>query len=130
MIGPTPRQLDVVEAIRVLTEREGIPPTIREIGQFVGIRSTNCVHQHLDSLRRKGLVTWDTVSTYGGGPKARTLRLVTVPVVVVPEPPKRRIHRINPANFFRVARCELCDRDTLTHDSECSSCGARMRGAA
>lgn len=51
---PTERQLQVLRALYDLTEMRG--PTIRELGDKLGIRSTNGVNAHLKALERKGLV--------------------------------------------------------------------------
>ena len=37
-------------------ERKKIPPTVREIGAAVGLRSTSTVHMHLQNLAAKGLI--------------------------------------------------------------------------
>jgi repressor LexA len=50
----TPRQRSIYEYIRGHTLRHGYPPTIREIGEHFGIRSTNGVNDHLKALERKG----------------------------------------------------------------------------
>ena len=41
--GLTPRQRKVLEVIRDSVERRGYPPTIREIGEAVGLSSTSSV---------------------------------------------------------------------------------------
>ena len=50
----TPRQQAIYEYIRGHTLRYGYPPSIREIGEHFGIRSTNGVSDHLKALQRKG----------------------------------------------------------------------------
>lgn len=50
----TPRQQEVLKVIETKIEREGYPPTIREIGDRLGISSTNGVNDHLKALERKG----------------------------------------------------------------------------
>lgn len=37
----------------------GVPPTIREIGQVVGLKSTSSVHANLDTLEKKGYIVRD-----------------------------------------------------------------------
>lgn len=37
----------------------GVPPTIREIGQAVGLKSTSSVHANLDTLEKKGYIVRD-----------------------------------------------------------------------
>jgi repressor LexA len=60
MKGLTERQRAVLEYIQRSTEDSGYPPTIREIGEALGIRSTNGVNDHLKALERKGVLQRDT----------------------------------------------------------------------
>ena len=62
----TDRQQEVLDFIQTSIERDGYPPTIREIGAELGIRSTNGVNDHLKALERKGYINRD-------GAKSRTL---------------------------------------------------------
>src|SRR5229473_8332981 len=50
----TDRQKEILHLILKETEVHGFPPTIREIGHEMGIRSTNGVNDHLKALERKG----------------------------------------------------------------------------
>ena len=50
----TDRQKQILEFIVRETESRGYPPTIREIGEEMDIRSTNGVNDHLKALERKG----------------------------------------------------------------------------
>lgn len=50
----TERQRLVLEFIHKCIEDNGYPPTIREIGRYMNIRSTNGVNDHLRALERKG----------------------------------------------------------------------------
>ena len=50
----TDRQQQVLEYIRTSIADRGYPPTLREIGAHMGIRSTNGVNDHLRALERKG----------------------------------------------------------------------------
>ena len=54
--GLTPRQRKVLEVIKESVERRGYPPTIREIGQAVGLTSTSSVSHQLQTLQRKGFL--------------------------------------------------------------------------
>ena len=53
----TPRQHEILEVIRDLTEDAGYPPTIREIGAAVGLGSPSSVHHHVRVLEAAGLVS-------------------------------------------------------------------------
>lgn len=50
----TDRQREILTFILKETENRGFPPTIREIGEEMDIRSTNGVNDHLKALERKG----------------------------------------------------------------------------
>jgi repressor LexA len=53
----TDRQKEILTFIQRTTEERGFPPTIREIGEEMDIRSTNGVNDHLKALERKGYLT-------------------------------------------------------------------------
>jgi repressor LexA len=53
----TERQSQILNFIVRETENRGFPPTIREIGEEMDIRSTNGVNDHLKALERKGYLT-------------------------------------------------------------------------
>lgn len=55
----TPRQRRVLEVIRDWVERYGYPPSVREIGDAVGLASTSSVHHQLRALERKGFLRRD-----------------------------------------------------------------------
>jgi repressor LexA len=50
----TDRQKAVLDYISKSIEKHGYPPTLREIGEHMGIRSTNGVNDHLKALEKKG----------------------------------------------------------------------------
>jgi repressor LexA len=63
MLGLTDRQLEVLRFIARQIEDRGYPPTIREIGEALDIRSTNGVNDHLKALERKGYLQRDPVKS-------------------------------------------------------------------
>lgn len=65
--GLTERQQMVLDFIRQSIADRGYPPTLREIGAKMGIRSTNGVNDHLRALERKGYLTREDM-------KSRALR--------------------------------------------------------
>src|SRR5579862_5463971 len=67
MQGLTQRQQMVLDFIRQSIHDRGYPPTLREIGAQMGIRSTNGVNDHLRALERKGYLTREDM-------KSRALR--------------------------------------------------------
>ena len=63
----TDRQEMVLQYIESSIADRGYPPTLREIGNFMGIRSTNGVNDHLRALERKGYLAREDM-------KSRALR--------------------------------------------------------
>lgn len=69
MQGLTKRQEQTLDFIRQSIGERGYPPTLREIGEYMGIRSTNGVNDHLRALERKGYLRREDM-------KSRALKLV------------------------------------------------------
>lgn len=69
---PSPRQVQILQAILGLTKRKGYPPTMREIGDAVGLRSPSTVYAHLTRLRELGYVAYELT-------KPRSLRVLVQP---------------------------------------------------
>ena len=57
--GLTTRQRKVLEVIREAVERRGYPPSVREIGEAVGLTSTSSVAHQLKVLQTKGFLRRD-----------------------------------------------------------------------
>ncbi len=55
----TDRQRQILEFIRAEIHRRGFPPSVREIGEAVGLSSSSTVHAHLAALETKGFVRRD-----------------------------------------------------------------------
>ncbi|MCM3024235.1 transcriptional repressor LexA [Heyndrickxia ginsengihumi] len=53
------RQLDILNFIKEEVKTKGYPPSVREIGQAVGLASSSTVHGHLARLESKGLIRRD-----------------------------------------------------------------------
>jgi repressor LexA len=77
----TERQRRILEVIRAFTVDHGYPPSVREIGERVGLSSSSTIHAHLKALERRGLISRDPT-------KPRALRSGSIPpaadAVVVP----------------------------------------------
>jgi repressor LexA len=52
----TSRQERILHFVEAFRSEHGYPPSIREIGEYFGIRSTNGVSDHLRALERKGFL--------------------------------------------------------------------------
>ena len=57
--GLTPRQRKILEVIREAVDRRGYPPSVREIGESVGLTSTSSVAYQLKTLETKGFLRRD-----------------------------------------------------------------------
>jgi repressor LexA len=68
-VEPTARQREILDFVNDHCDRHGYPPTVREIGQAVGLTSSSTVHAHLGNLERLGLLRRDPT-------KPRALELV------------------------------------------------------
>lgn len=68
---PTRRQALVLAYVAAFTAERGYAPTLREIGDGLGIASVNAVSQHLFYLRKKGRLAWEDG-------KQRTMRVLEV----------------------------------------------------
>ncbi|EIT86884.1 LexA repressor [Fictibacillus macauensis ZFHKF-1] len=53
------RQLDILDFIKEEVNAKGYPPSVREIGEAVGLASSSTVHGHLSRLEKKGLIRRD-----------------------------------------------------------------------
>ena len=65
----TDRQARILEYIRYQNKVRNYPPSVREIGEAVGLSSSSTVHNHLNQLERRGLIRRDPS-------KSRTVQLV------------------------------------------------------
>jgi repressor LexA len=64
----TARQQRILDVIAETVQARGYPPTVREIGDAVGLTSSSSVHAQLANLERKGLLRKDPTK-----PRAMTL---------------------------------------------------------
>lgn len=84
--GLTERQRQVLQFIKDEIRQKGYPPSVREIGEAIGLSSSSTVHGHMARLEEKGFIRRDptkpraieVLDEPGGPPKKRT---ITVPLV-------------------------------------------------
>lgn len=55
----TPRQQAIFQFIKDEVSKRGYPPSVREIGEAVGLRSSSTVHAHLEKIEEKGYIRRD-----------------------------------------------------------------------
>lgn len=56
MTNKSTKQLDILKFIYEKQQQRGYPPTVREIGDGVGLASSSTVHGHLTRLQDKGFI--------------------------------------------------------------------------
>ncbi len=52
----TKKQKQIYDYIRAVLSQKGYPPSVREIGEAVGLNSPSTVHFHLNTLEREGYI--------------------------------------------------------------------------
>lgn len=85
------RQLQILDFIKKEVKEKGYPPSVREIGEAVGLASSSTVHEHLNKLERKGYIRRDpskprAIEILDGERRGNVdgieaVRTVTVPIV-------------------------------------------------
>jgi REP element-mobilizing transposase RayT len=81
----TGQQHKVLAFVSDFLEKHGFPPTLREIGDGVGLVNISAVRGHLSSLAKKGYIT-------RAADKARSIQIVRPPSAV--SRVKRRLHEV------------------------------------
>jgi repressor LexA len=97
--GLTPRQRRILEVIREWVERLGYPPSVREIGEAVGLTSTSSVAHQLRALERKGYLRRDP-----NRPRAVGVRPADNPPDTTEETPNGELTRPHPVFVPVVGR--------------------------
>jgi repressor LexA len=77
--GTTEKQLRILDVIRQFTAEMGYPPSVREIGERVGLSSSSTVQSHLKTLERRGLLRRDPTKPRALVPADMVLRAVAPP---------------------------------------------------
>lgn len=72
----TERQRRILDVIRAFTVEHGYPPSVREIGERVGLSSSSTIHAHLKALEARGFISRDPT-------KPRALRSAATPEALV-----------------------------------------------
>jgi repressor LexA len=82
----TERQQQILDFIRQTIETKGYPPSVREIGEAIGLSSSSTVHGHLDKLGKLGLLRRDptkprAIEVVGQRFNRERSRTMTIPVI-------------------------------------------------
>ena len=59
MTGLSAKQQEILEYLKKEVRMKGYPPSVREICDAIGFKSTSTVHAHLSSLEKKGFIRKD-----------------------------------------------------------------------
>ncbi|MCT4794304.1 transcriptional repressor LexA [Exiguobacterium alkaliphilum] len=70
------RQQQILDFIKDEVRTKGYPPSVREIGEAVGLASSSTVHGHLDRLEKRGLIRRDKT-------KPRAIEILSDDTVVI-----------------------------------------------
>ncbi|HLO04013.1 MAG TPA: transcriptional repressor LexA, partial [Symbiobacteriaceae bacterium] len=84
--GLSERQRQIVDFIRSTIENKGYPPSVREIGEAIGLSSSSTVHGHLDKLAKLGVIRRDptkprAIELIGEKLTRERTRTMTIPVI-------------------------------------------------
>jgi len=82
----TPREESILKMIQESVQRRGYPPSVREIGQAVGLSSSSTVHNYLKRLEAKGCLRRDptkprALELLDKSAPEKTPRYIAVPVL-------------------------------------------------
>ena len=108
----TSKQQQIYDYILSFSEEHGYPPSIREIGEHVGLKSPSTVHFHLKGLEAAGLITkaegkTRAITVSGHHPSA--------PAEV--EPPRDRIPVVGNVAAGSPILAQECVEDYLTFET-------------
>lgn len=110
----SPKQQQVYDCIVSFQAGHGYPPSVREIGEAVGLKSPSTVHFHLKGLEEKGLIT-----KAEGKTRAITLSFPQGRAVAEETDPLRnRVPVVGSVAAGAPILAEECVEDYLTFDTE------------
>lgn len=119
MAGLSKMQQKIYDYIAATVQRQGYPPSVREIGEAVGLKSPSTVHFHLKHMEEKGVIQ-------KGSGKGRAIAL-TVPVTAGPvetaaveevDPGRDRIPIVGNVAAGTPILAQECIEDYLTFATE------------
>lgn len=107
----TPKQQQIYDYIVSFSEEHGYPPSVREIGEYVGLKSPSTVHFHLKGLETAGLITKAEGKT----------RAITVSAAhsasAQPEPPRDKIPVVGNVAAGSPILAQECVEEYLTFET-------------
>ena len=110
----TVKQQRIYDFIQVFTAQHGYPPSVREIGAAVGLKSPSTVHFHLKGLEEAGMI----VKAEG---KTRAITLAAPPVRHEAQEQNPRVNQIPVVGNVAAGSpilAEECIEEYLTFDTQ------------
>ena len=107
----TPKQQQIYDFIVSFTVQNGYPPSVREIGEAVGLKSPSTVHFHLKGIEAAGLI-----SKAEG--KTRAITLSGGVSVAEHDNPTDRVPVVGSVAAGSPILAEECIEDYLTFDTQ------------
>ena len=114
MVKLTPKQQQIYDYILSFTAQHGYPPSVREIGAAVGLKSPSTVHFHMKGLEEAGVI----VKAEG---KTRAITIPAMPLWAVAEetdPRENQIPILGNVAAGAPILAEECIEDYLTFDTQ------------
>ena len=105
-------QQKIYDYIAACIHEQGYPPSVREIGEAVGLRSPSTVHFHLKKLADAGVI-----EIGAGKGRAITLTHPAAPSVPEPEEPADRVPIVGNVAAGSPILAQECIEDYLTFDT-------------
>jgi len=79
------KQQEILSVIQASIKRRGYPPSVREIGELVGLKSPSTVHSHLNKLEELGFIRRESDKNRAidvvGESDLRNIPMISVPLV-------------------------------------------------
>ena len=117
----TKMQQKIYDYIAETTRQQGYPPSVREIGEAVGLRSPSTVHFHLKHMEELGVLTKGagkgralTLAPLDGASSAATAAAEPAPE---PETPAGRVPIVGTVAAGSPILAQECIEDYLTFDT-------------
>ena len=108
MVKLTPKQQQIYDYILSFTSQHGYPPSVREIGAAVGLKSPSTVHFHMKGLEEAGVIVKAEGKT----------RAITIPVAEETDPRENQIPILGNVAAGAPILAEECIEDYLTFDTQ------------
>ena len=102
----TAKQQQIYDYIIAFSDEHGYPPSVREIGEYVGLKSPSTVHFHLKGLQSAGLITQAAGKTRA------------ISVASESQPKKDKIPVVGNVAAGTPILAEECVEDYLTFDTD------------